>query len=91
MEDADLRLDGNAAAGFMAEVFSFDVTSASAVCNGCGSTKSLGSLGAYGLTMGAILRCPVCDGALIRISRIANGEHWLDLRGIRVLKVRTAE
>lgn len=89
MEDADLRLDGNAAAGFLAEVFAFDITTAEAVCAGCGAGSPLGSLAAYDLEMGAILRCPVCDTALIRVSRLASG-RWLDLRGAAVIRARSA-
>lgn len=90
MEDADLRLDGNAAAGLLAGVFAFEVTTARAVCNGCGATAPVANLATYGLPMGAILRCPHCDTALIRLSRVANG-YWLDLRGTRVLWVQTAD
>ncbi|MGH2559710.1 MAG: DUF6510 family protein [Thermomicrobiales bacterium] len=90
MDDADLRLDGNAAAALLAEIFAFDVTTAQAVCDGCGAVGPVGSLAAYGLTMGAILRCPGCDTALFRVSRIATG-YWLDLRGVRVLRVQAAD
>ena len=88
MDDADLRLDGNAAAGLLAEVFAFDVTTARAVCNGCGAVGPIGALSAYDLEMGAILRCPSCDTALVRISRLGTG-FWLDLRGMSVLRVGT--
>jgi hypothetical protein len=86
MNDADLRLDGNAAAGLLAEVFAFDVTTAEAVCNGCGAVGQVGMLSAYDLEMGAILRCPTCDTALMRVSRLETG-FWLDLRGMSVLRV----
>ena len=87
MDDSDLRLDGNAAAGLLAEVFAFDVTSAEAVCSGCGAVGPAGTLVAYGLAMGAILRCPTCDNAVVRISRVESG-YWLDLRGMSVLRVQ---
>jgi hypothetical protein len=86
MNDSDLRLDGNAAAGLLAEVFAFDVTTAEAVCSGCGAVGPAGALAVYGLTMGAILRCPTCDNAVVRISRVKSG-YWLDLRGMSVLRV----
>jgi hypothetical protein len=88
MDDADLRLDGNAAAGLLAELFAFDVTTAQAVCAGCGAVAPVGALPAYGMEMGAILRCSGCDTALIRISRLPGGS-WLDVRGTTVLRVRT--
>ena len=89
MNDADFRLDGNAAAGLLAEIFAFDVTTAQAVCTGCGATGPVANLAAYGLTMGAILRCPGCDTALIRVSRLENG-YWLDLRGTTVLRIQAS-
>jgi uncharacterized protein DUF6510 len=86
MDDADLRLDGNAAAGLLAEVFAFDVTTAEAVCCGCGARGPVANLVVYGLAMGAILRCPACDTALIRVSKTGGG-YWLDLRGTSVMHI----
>ena len=37
------RLDGNAAAGLLAEVFTFDITTARAACTGCGATGEVGA------------------------------------------------
>ena len=34
-----LRLDGNAAAGTLGEIFSFEVTTAGYICAGCGGTN----------------------------------------------------
>jgi hypothetical protein len=87
MDDVDLRLDGNAAAGLLAELFAFDVTTAHAVCAGCGAIAPIGALPAYGQGMGIILRCAGCDTALIRVSRVSSG-YFLDLRGTRVLRVQ---
>ena len=39
MDYADLRLDGNAAAGLLSEVFAAEMTSASGTCAGCGATN----------------------------------------------------
>jgi hypothetical protein len=86
MDDADLRLDGNAAAGMLAELFTFDMTDAQAVCSGCGNTWPVGTLTKYGLTMGTILRCPGCDTAVIRITHLSSG-YFLDLRGMSVLRI----
>ena len=38
----ELRLDGNAAAGTLGQVFSFEVTTAEYACGGCGRTGMLG-------------------------------------------------
>ena len=39
--------------------------------------------------MGEVLRCPSCDTVLLRLSRI-RGETRLDMRGVRVLRWRSA-
>jgi hypothetical protein len=89
MDDADLRLDGNAAAGLLSAIFTFEVTTAETTCTGCGATGPIAALTAYGLPMGIILRCPACDTALIRASHVGGG-YWLDLRGVSVLRIASA-
>jgi uncharacterized protein DUF6510 len=88
MSDADLRLDANAAAGLLAEIFAFDITTAECICGGCNATGPVGNLVAYGLALGVILRCPGCDNALIRVSRLSSG-YWIDMQGTSVLRVNT--
>ena len=39
MDDADMRLDGNAAAGDLAEVFHAEMTTAIGVCATCGGRE----------------------------------------------------
>ena len=84
MNEADvesaMRLDGNVAAGLLAEVFRCESTGASTVCSGCGAVAAVGSLLAYGLDMGAVLRCPHCDTAVLRLGATGNA-RWVDLRG----------
>jgi len=86
MEDADLRLDGNAAAGLLAEVFRTEMTTAEVTCTGCGTVAVVAELMRYGHGMGAILRCARCDTAVIRVVRTGR-RHWLDLRGARMLRL----
>lgn len=90
MDDSMRQLDGNAAAGLLAELFVFDVTSAQAVCNGCQAVGPLANLHAYSLELGVILRCPGCGDAVMRVSRLDAG-YWLDMRGMSVLRVATPE
>jgi len=81
------RLDGNAAAGPLREVFSFEVTTAEYTCEGCGKTDRLGTAMVYEVRgLGTIVRCPHCDRALIRLAH-SRGRYRLDLRGIRCLQV----
>jgi ribosomal protein S27E len=82
----DNRLDGNAAAGTLQAIFGREMTRVRAVCNGCGATNPIGSTAAYMSAMGTVVRCPVCDKALIRVVQ-GNGYYWLDLRGVRVLQI----
>lgn len=80
----ELRLDGNAAAGVLAEIYGVEMTVATGTCDGCGTTGPLGRALVYAHGMGMIVRCPLCDTPLIRIARI-RGAYRLDLRGLRVL------
>lgn len=89
MDDTDRRLDGNAAAGPLAEIFGREMTTADAVCGGCGMEAPVGSLVAYDPGMGIILRCSSCDTALIRVSRVRSG-YWLDVSGTRIMRIQAA-
>ncbi len=80
------KLDGNAAAGSLQEIFPFDMTLVQATCTGCGATAVIGALAAYMHGMGTVVRCPSCDTALIRMVH-AKGRYWLDMRGVRVLQI----
>ena len=85
--DDRLRLDGNAAAGSLGEIFSFEATIAQFACEGCGRTDQIGAAMVYEVRgLGTIIRCPSCDNALIRLAH-NRGRRWIDLRGIRYLQV----
>ena len=77
-----LPLDGNAAAGLLAEVFACEMTVAVITCGGCGAAGPVGAVRVFGGAMGAILRCTTCDTAVVRLARTPRGT-WLDLRGAR--------
>jgi predicted RNA-binding Zn-ribbon protein involved in translation (DUF1610 family) len=85
--DDRLMLDGNAAAGSLGEIFSFEATTAQFACEGCGRTDRIGAAMVYEVRgLGTIIRCPSCDNALIRLAH-NRGRRWIDLRGIRYLQV----
>ena len=89
-DEGATRLDGNAAAGLLSEVFCAEPSSAVIICAGCGATAAIGALPAYGLELGAIVRCPHCDTAVLRVG--ATGAMlWLDLRGAVSLHVRIGD
>jgi hypothetical protein len=86
MQIEEMRLDGNAAAGALREVFAREVTPALATCKGCGAVRPVGALLEYGQPMGVILRCPGCDAAMLRF---VHTPGWLrvDASGIALLLI----
>ena len=80
------RLDGNAAAGVLADVFAPDMTVAVTTCAACGDVRPVGELRAYVQAPGLVLCCASCRAVQIRVVR-ATSRAWLDFRGIRVLHV----
>jgi hypothetical protein len=84
-----LRLDGNAAAGMLSELFVPELTAARATCNGCGSTAAVGALLVYAHGMGMVMRCPNCDGAILCVTRTAT-QVWLDPSGARRIIIAAA-
>lgn len=84
MQMEEVRLDGNAAAGMMSEIFVREMTSAEATCAGCGASGPMASLIAYGHTMGVVLRCPDCDAPVLRMVRTPR-ELRVDCSGVALL------
>jgi len=80
------RLDGNVVGGILGEVFPFEMTSVLTTCAGCGFTDPIGAFAAYVHGMGTVVRCPSCDTAVIRLSRV-RGRYWMDMRGTRILRI----
>jgi hypothetical protein len=81
-----LRLDGNAAAGMLSELFVPDLTTARAKCAGCGAIQTIGALHVYAHGMGMVVRCPSCDTAMLRMSRTPT-HLWLDATGAQSVVV----
>ena len=86
----ELKLDGNAAAGLLQEIFAVEVTTATGTCDSCGAVDAVGALEVYAYAPGTVLRCPQCKAALMRI--VTDGRrYWLDLRGVRSLELTSTE
>jgi Family of unknown function (DUF6510) len=85
-----LRLDGNAAAGILSEIFAPDLTAAQAMCANCGTARAVGALLVYAHGMGTVVRCPSCDAVVLRVGRTPT-QIWLDATGARHLVIRAAE
>jgi hypothetical protein len=88
LDDADLRLDGNAAAGLLSEVFAAEMTTASGTCASCGATYALGAVQLYAQAPGAVLRCPDCTAVLMCVVRFPDGGFMVDLTGLRRIRMR---
>ncbi len=79
-------LDGNALGGLLNEIFSMEMTTVPAQCNHCGTQGELGSLRAFMHGSDAVLRCPFCDGIIMRIVK-APEAIYLDMRGATYLRL----
>ena len=79
-------LDGNATAGALGELFTFDVTMAVTTCAHCRDTRPIAEQRAYVQAPGIVLCCPSCGGVQLRLVR-STDRAWLDLRGIQVLQI----
>ena len=63
------RLDGNAIGGLLGELFGAEMTIAVSTCDGCGQVDVVAELAVYTRAPGVVVRCPGCDGVLMRIVR----------------------
>ena len=86
MHDTDLRLDGNAAAGLLAEVFGAEMTSALGTCDTCGATNAFGATMFYVHAPGSVLRCPNCTAVLMCVVRLPDG-LVVDIGGVRRIQM----
>ena len=84
-----LRLDGNAAAGILSELFVPDLTAARATCAHCGATRPVGALLIYAHGMGTVVRCPSCDTVILCVTRTPT-QVWLDATGARRIIIAAA-
>lgn len=80
------RLDGNAAGGTLAQLFTVDMTAARARCAGCGETSMLASHHLYPDAPALVLRCPACGEVVMRFAS-REGAVVLDLHGTQLLTV----
>jgi Family of unknown function (DUF6510) len=89
MDYSELRLDGNAAAGILSEVFAAEMTAAHGTCAGCGATNVFAAAQLYAQAPGAVLRCPSCTAVLMCVVRLPDGGLVVDLSGLR--RIRTSK
>ena len=84
----ELRLDGNAAAGTLEQVFAFEVTTAVGTCANCGAVGAVGDTKVYSQAPGIVVRCPACESVLMRVAHDGDSRYWLEMTGVRSLEVR---
>jgi Family of unknown function (DUF6510) len=86
MNEQEMRLDGNAAAGVLTEIFAAEMTTAVGTCAHCGATNALGATHVYMRAPGTVIRCPACTSVLVTV--VHAGERVLvDLDGTRRLQI----
>ena len=84
-----LMLDGNAAAGILAEIFAVEMTTNLAECAHCGCQGEMGTLLAFTQAPGLVLRCRDCENIVMRIVQ-APGATYLDMQGMAFLRLERA-
>ena len=82
--DPDRRLDGNALAGPLLDLFTVDLSGAVATCLHCDATSPLGEQPLYADAPALVLRCRDCTGVLLRYST-GSGTLRADFSGLRLL------
>ena len=78
-------LDGNAVAGLLQEVFEVEMTTAIALCDGCGAAGAVGALRVF-RGAGIVMRCPHCDTVLVTILK-DGARVWIGFAGVRTLQM----
>ncbi|MEA2643784.1 MAG: hypothetical protein QOI23_2557 [Chloroflexota bacterium] len=87
MRQSDLKVDGNAIAGLLREIFAMEMTNAESTCAGCGKVHAVGRVDVYLNAPGVVVRCPACEQVLMRIVQ-GRGRYWIDLTGTRCLELK---
>jgi hypothetical protein len=79
-------VDGNALAGPLSAIFTSDLTTATAVCAGCGRAELVATLPVFGAPMGLVARCPGCDHVMLGYTELPSG-RTLDMHGTAALRL----
>ncbi len=88
MDETTVRLDGNACAGLLREIFAHDLTAARGACASCGSVAQVGARHLYGYPdgPGAVLRCSACESVLMVVVH-AGGRYRLAAQGLAWIEI----
>jgi hypothetical protein len=88
-EVPDRRVDGNAAAGVLREIFAMDVTTAVSTCAHCGQPAPVGAHLVYADAPALVVRCPGCMQVVMRAASDAGGVRF-EMSGVRLLSMPPA-
>jgi NAD-dependent SIR2 family protein deacetylase len=80
------HIDGNALAGHLADLFTFDGTMAVIRCSGCGSVEQLATAMVYMDDMGAVARCVHCDNVLLTLVE-SEDRVWIGFAGVTAIEI----
>jgi len=83
---ADQVLDGNAVAGVLAMAFGKEMTAVPGQCAHCSTVNMMGAMRAYVRAPGTVLRCPACDGVVVRIVETPTST-LVDVQGVAWLRL----
>jgi hypothetical protein len=86
MDADERRLDGNAAAGLLEEIFPFEMTMAHIRCAGCAAVEPVGAEMVYMDAPGMVMRCLHCESVLLTIVH-GGGGCWIEMRGAVWLRI----
>jgi hypothetical protein len=78
-------LDGNAAAGPLAELFAIEITALMMTCASCGDAAPMGAHLLYADAPALVLRCPSCSAVVLRYSTVRDRLR-LDISGVAFLE-----
>jgi hypothetical protein len=84
------HLDGNAAAGALADLFIADLTTSRGRCDNCGAVRAMAETVVYRDAPGLVLRCRSCDAVLLRLVERPDC-YWLDVRGLSNLQIEKTQ
>ena len=82
----DRTLDANAVAGMLEELFGADMTVADSKCAACGREGEVGTLLAYTMAPGVVLRCPACSAVMLRMVETPRG-MLVEAKGLAYLRM----
>jgi hypothetical protein len=88
MRTDEMKLDGNAIGGTLAELFGRDMTTTRSACRACGAVEQLACVDVYVQAPGTVVRCRHCESVLMTIVRGPKCT-WIDLGGVRAIEMRS--